>query len=125
MKLVETVNEFFAIYAKLDPTTKKTIEFQLVNRKNNNTVVAGLSSIEEARNKAITLTEKLEQATILENQKEEIANDDISDENTEENTEENTNHNSQVDKNLTDNTIPDIKKDEKTYSPPRRSRYGK
>ena len=50
MKLVETVNEFFAIYAKLDPTTKKTIEFQLVNRKNNNTVVAGLSSIEEARN---------------------------------------------------------------------------
>ncbi|MDK8228052.1 hypothetical protein QP774_11150, partial [Escherichia coli] len=86
-----------------------------------NTVVAGLSSIEEARNKAITLTEKLEQATILENQKEEIANDDISDENTE----ENTNHNSQVDKNLTDNTIPDIKKDEKTYSPPRRSRYGK
>lgn len=121
MKLVETVNEFFAIYAKLEPTTKKTIEFQLVNRKNNNTVVAGLSSIEEARNKAITLTEKLEQATILENQKEEIANDDISDENTE----ENTNHNSQVDKNLTDNTIPDIKKDEKTYSPPRRSRYGK
>ena len=49
MKLVETVNEFFAIYAKLDPTTKKTIEFQLVNRKNNNTVVAGLSSIEEFR----------------------------------------------------------------------------
>ena len=76
----------------------------------------------------ISLTEKLINngtpdmyAAFAETVKQEIANDDISDENTE----ENTNHNSQVDKNLTDSTIPDIKKDEKTYSPPRRSRYGK
>jgi hypothetical protein len=120
MKLVETVNEFFAIYAKLDPKTKKTLEFQLVNSKNNDTVVTGLSSLEEARKKAITLTEQLEQAPHLENQKEEIVNNDISDENKE----DNTNHNSQAEKNLTENTIPDIKKDEEPYSPPRRSRYG-
>lgn len=121
MKLVETVNEFFAIYAKLDPKTQKPLEFQLVNRKNNNTVVAGLSSIEEARKTAKTLTEQLEQDTPLETPKVEIVNDDISDENKEENTK----HNSQSDKNLTDNAIPDVEKDEESYSPPRRIRYRK
>ncbi|MCW7547151.1 hypothetical protein OO184_04120 [Photorhabdus sp. APURE] len=120
MKLVETVNEFFAIYAKLDPTTKEIVEFQLVNRKNNNTVVTGLSSIEEARKTAKMLTEQLEEDIPLENQKEEIVNDDISDEK-----KENTNHNLSPENSSTDNTDSDIEKNDKSYSPPRRSRYGK